>query len=130
MLSSLLESIRCAPAEWFRSLVAVLVAVDSVVKASISEQRSHFSDSGECWTSGGYWIEGTVYDSSWLSIDVNKGIVSGFGLGANGLEYSVGGAAGSNPWGAWVQTWTVDTTALWQLQIESVDLLIANIPHY
>ena len=60
---------------------------------------------------GGYWIQGSVLDSSWVNIDVNSGLVSGFGLGADGLDFSIAGAAGTNPWGYWSQTTNVPFAA-------------------
>jgi RHS repeat-associated protein len=66
---------------------------------------------GECAASGGYWIEGSVNDPSWVTIDSDAGTVSGYGVTVDGfLELSVAGAMGTNPFGAWTQTFSLDTT--------------------
>ena len=61
----------------------------------------------DCGSQRGYWIQGYVPDSSFVSIFSDSGLVSGFGIGAGGLAYSVAGAEGSNTWGAWTQTWGI-----------------------
>ena len=54
---------------------------------------------------GGYWIDGSYGGGSWVNINLNTGVVSGLGYDSNGNpELSIAGAAGSNPWGSWTQT--------------------------
>jgi RHS repeat-associated protein len=53
---------------------------------------------GECAASGGYWIEGSVNDPSWVTIDSDAGTVSGYGVTVDGfLELSVAGAMAQIP---------------------------------
>ncbi len=66
------------------------------------DQNSNFS---ECSGGGGYWIEGAVNSSSQVKVNSDTGIVTGYGFDSNGnAEFSEAGAAGSNAWGAWTQT--------------------------
>jgi RHS repeat-associated protein len=66
---------------------------------------------GECAASGGYWIEGSVNDPSWVTIDSDAGTVSGYGVTWDGFfEFSVAGAMGTNPFGAWTQTFSLGET--------------------
>jgi RHS repeat-associated protein len=63
------------------------------------------SDKDECGDNGGYWIVGDYGGGSWININAENGTVMGLGYDSNGNgEVSVAGAAGSNPWGAWTQT--------------------------
>jgi len=65
----------------------------------------HDSSMTDCNSTGGYWIWGNVDSPSSLTIDSINGIVSGYGLDAFGnVMFSIAGAAGSNSWGAWSQT--------------------------
>jgi len=73
------------------------------------ESIDYNSNEGECGASGGYWIEGSVNSASWVTVDPNTGIVSGYGVTWDGfIEFSVAGAMGSNLWGAWTQTFGVN----------------------
>jgi hypothetical protein len=70
------------------------------------------SNSGECGATGGYWIEGSVNSTSWLTVNSAAGTVSGYGLDSNGNpEFSIAGAMDSNAWGAWTQTFVTANTS-------------------
>ena len=62
---------------------------------------------GECGANGGYWIDGDYGAASSVNVNSENGTVTGTGYDSNGnLEYSIAGAAGSNDWGAWTQTFS------------------------
>ena len=64
-------------------------------------------DEGGCNQNGGYWIEGSYGAGSSVNINVDSGIVTGLGYDSSGNpEVSIAGASGSNPWGAWTQTFS------------------------
>ena len=76
---------------------------------SAVEEIDSSSNSGECATNGGYWIEGSVHDTSWVNVDPDSGLVSGYGVTWDGfIQLSVAGATDSNVWGAWTQTFGLD----------------------
>jgi RHS repeat-associated protein len=69
-------------------------------------------DVSGCQDNGGYWISGSFGGGSWVHFNVDSGTVTGLGYDSSGnAEVSLAGAAGSNVWGAWTQTFAPGVAA-------------------
>jgi RHS repeat-associated protein len=66
--------------------------------------ESGLSASDWCGGQGGYYIPGSIPDLSYVSVNADNGLVSAYSNAWGYPAWSVAGAAGSNPWGAWTQT--------------------------
>lgn len=96
------------------------------------ESIDNYSGVGECGGNGGYWIEGNNNNNnaSWVMVDSNSGLVGGYGVTSDGfIEWSVAGAEGSNPSGAWTQTWGGNgpDTTVWLTYDQQAIQTIGNV---